>query len=101
MNELPEDSNFFGTILGNVSKEDVVRLFLDAGWHARKCTWFDYEVSCRWAELVVEGDTPILIHGVIADFETNVAKIKRLLDSLAAAYSIDQNDGGNSRTATP
>ena len=60
--ELPA-SNLFGELDTTWPKERVAGLFAPFGWEVRKCSWTDYEVYCDFAELVIEGENPILIHG--------------------------------------
>jgi hypothetical protein len=64
---LPDRSNFFSSLHTSLSKKQVARLYGALGWHVRKCSWVDYEVVSDWAELVIEAESPMLMHGSVAD----------------------------------
>jgi hypothetical protein len=85
---IPDSSNFFCTVHTPKSREDVAGLFAALGWQIRKCSWRDYEVVCAWAELVIESESPILIHGSVAEIldrvEELVAPLRRALIGFAA-----------------
>lgn len=67
VSELPDISNFYGSLHTALSREQVAGLYGALGWQIRKCSWTDYEVSCPWAELAIEAESPILMHGAVAD----------------------------------
>jgi len=67
MAELPDTSNFYSSLHCGLSREQVARLFGALGWRVSKCSWTDFEVKCPWAELVIEGESTILMHGLVAD----------------------------------
>ena len=52
------------------------------GWRARKMSFVDFEVANESAELVIEGDSPLLIHGPVADVWQNTQFILFVLESL-------------------
>lgn len=95
MSQLPESSNFFSSVHHGLTKAEVVALFQRAGWKVRKCSWTDYEVTCEWAELVIEADNPVLVHGLVANPQENVPRIAGLFDASGASYSAEwYNDSG-------
>ena len=63
MAELPDGSNFFSALHTCLSREQVAGLYGALGWQVRKCSWVDYEITSDWAELVIEAESPILMHG--------------------------------------
>ncbi len=65
-----------------LGKETIALLYNERGWDVRKCAWADYEVKCSWAELVIEGESPILMHGVVADV---LRRVEEVLDPLREA----------------
>jgi hypothetical protein len=82
MAEMPDCSNFFSSLHTPLSREQVAGLYGALGWRVRKCSWVDYEVVCDWAELVIEAESPILIHGPVADV---LARAEELVGPLRAA----------------
>jgi hypothetical protein len=65
--EVPDSSNFFSSLHTTLSRKQVAWLYGALGWRVRKCWWVDYEVISDWAELVIEAESPILMHGPVAD----------------------------------
>lgn len=82
MAELPDSSNFFSSLQTSFSREQVAGLYGALGWKVRKCTWVDYEIISDWAELIIEADAPILMHGPVADLP---ARAEELVAPLRAA----------------
>jgi hypothetical protein len=80
--DFPDESNLFGSLQTSLSREQVARLFAPFGWEIRRCGWTDYEVHCDFAELVIEGENPVLIHGPVADL---LANLPRIIEPLAVA----------------
>jgi hypothetical protein len=72
---MPDSSNFFSALDTTLSREEVARLYGSLGWRVRKCTWVDYEVLSDWAELVIESESPILMHGLIADLPARAEEL--------------------------
>jgi hypothetical protein len=70
MDIIPDHSgDFFAALWTSLSRRRVARLFARLGWSVRKCSWTDYEVCSPFAELVIEAESPILLHGPVADAE--------------------------------
>ncbi len=64
------DSNFHSALTTALSREQVARLYQAVGWRMEKCGWNDYEVfGSDESELVVEGESPILMHGKCVDVD--------------------------------
>jgi hypothetical protein len=82
MGEVPEWSSFFSALDTTLSREQVAGLYGKLGWQVRKCSWVDYEVISDWAELVIESESPILMHGPVADL---LARAEELVAPLRAA----------------
>lgn len=82
MVEVPDTSNFFSSLHTALIREQVAGLYGALGWRVRKCSWVDYEVVSDWAELVIEGKSPILMHGRVADLP---ARVEELVAPLRAA----------------
>jgi len=80
--ESPAASNLFCALDTMLAKESVAGLYEQRGWSVRRCSWSDYEVRCDWAELVIDGDSPILMHGPVTDV---VKRVKEILEPLHAA----------------
>lgn len=58
----------------------------------RKCGWDEFEISCDWAELVLEADSPILIHGAVADVLENSERLLAPLREAAIGYRAECYD---------
>jgi hypothetical protein len=67
MDALPDMSNYYSALHTTMSREQVAVLYRGLGWQVRKCSWTDYEVFGPWCELVIEAESPILMHGAVAD----------------------------------
>jgi hypothetical protein len=75
MSDIPERSNFFGSLDTDLDRRQVAERFRSLGWEVRKCRWSDYKIRCSFAELVVEARSPILMHGAVADVVANLDRI--------------------------
>ena len=54
-----------------------------------KCGWDEFEMSCDWAELVLEADSPVLMHGAVADVQKNAERLLAPLREAAIGYSAE------------
>jgi len=81
--EVPNSSNFFSSLHTSMSRREVAELFGAAGWEVIEPDDLDHlEVRCLWAELVIEAESPILMHGPVADLP---ARAEELVAPLRAA----------------
>lgn len=85
---------FYGTIFycslsTTLSKAQVADLYRGLGWTVRKSSWSDYEVICPFAELVIEADNPVLLHGPMASLGNNVDRILAPLREAGVRYSAE------------
>jgi hypothetical protein len=87
--QLPEGSNFYSALHTDLSREQVAVLFGAAGWVVRKAGWHDYKVACPWAELVIEAESPTLLHGPVADVEANAEQALAILKRANVAFSAE------------
>jgi hypothetical protein len=71
---LPDGSNLFATVHAAAGAEAVARAYARAGWTVRACGWTEWEARCAFAELVVEGTDPVLVHGPVADVVANAER---------------------------
>jgi hypothetical protein len=85
MSDLPANENFCSPLDTRMSRRRVAQLYRARGWGVRKCAWYDYEITCPWAELTIEAQSPIFIHGSVADV---LERADELLAPLQAA-SVD------------
>lgn len=51
----------------SMPQANVAKLYAAVGWEIRKWSWTGYELRCEWAELYLDGEGEILMHGPIAD----------------------------------
>ena len=63
--EWPESNNFYARVPG-VTPETLAGEFRRAGWAVRKASWYEYEVSCEWAEMTFMPDDGVLVAGMVA-----------------------------------
>ncbi len=89
MGDIPDGSNFFASPYTALSRRQVAELFGLLGWRVRKSGWSDYEVIGPVAELVVEAESPILLHGPMADVQENAEYGLAALRDAGVAYTAE------------
>jgi hypothetical protein len=72
-----------------LSRQEVAELYAAVGWRIRKCSWLDYEISGPWADLVVEAESPILIHGLVADVARRAEELVAPLRAAGISFSVE------------
>jgi hypothetical protein len=58
-----------------MSRKSVAQLYERKGWKVCKASWTDYEILSDWAELIVESEAPILLHGCVADLPSTADEL--------------------------
>jgi|SRR6516225_3381180 hypothetical protein len=88
MEDVADTADFYSSLQTALSREHVAGLYGALGWRVRKCSWTDYEVLGPWAELVIEAEGPILMHGtvVLARAEEVLAPLREAGISFAAEF---------------
>lgn len=89
MSGIPDESNFFSSLHTSLTRQEIAELYRPLGWETRKCSWVDYEIGCTWAELVIEAEAPILMHGAVADVLVNAERILAPLRAAGVAYTAE------------
>jgi hypothetical protein len=89
MADIPDSSDFFASLHTSLSRRRVAGLFARLGWSVRKCSWTDYEIRSPFAELVIEAESPILMHGPVAVAEANADRILAPLRDAGVAYTAE------------
>jgi hypothetical protein len=70
----PDD--YLSAILSTaLSQQQVAQLYRAPEWRVRKHSWFEYEVRCPWAELCLEGEGDILMHGPVTNSGVHAEQI--------------------------
>jgi hypothetical protein len=92
MAEIPERANFYCTLTGTMSKRQIARVFEREGWSVGKAAWYDFEVDSNFAELIIEADAPILIHGCVADVLSNSESILKIISDAGVGFSAECYD---------
>ena len=92
--QIPDRSNFYSTLHTSMSKSQVAQLYGALGWQVRNCTWVDYEIECEWAELIIEADSPILMHGNVADLLTRAEELVAPLRAANIAFTAECYSAG-------
>jgi hypothetical protein len=89
MANLPDTSNFHSALDTNLSRQQIAELFRPLATRIRKRGWEEFEVFCPWAELIIEAESPILMHGTVANVLVNTERILLLLREAGVAYSAE------------
>lgn len=84
---MPEQIDFAACLRTTRSTRRIARLFRPPIWEVGKCAWYDYEILSPFAELVLEADSPALLHGWLTNYHVNVELVFALLRSAEIAYS--------------
>ena len=97
---LPDASTFFCTLHTAQPRDAVAGWFGAAGWRVRTAGQAEVEVAVPWAELVLEGDAPLLLHGPVADVEARMDAVLAVLrrDGVAFVAEGYDTEGGLLRT---
>jgi hypothetical protein len=87
----PEPSNLLISVamFTDRSREQLVKLFELPEWKVRKCAWDEFEIKSSWAEVVVEAENPVLMHGLIRDGQGNIDRILQPLREAEIAYKAE------------
>jgi hypothetical protein len=86
---VPDGSNFFASLATELSKEEIARLYGSCDWAVRRCALVDFEIRCPWAELIIDGQSPILLHGPVAQVLLNVEAILAPLRAAGVSYTAE------------
>lgn len=90
MPEIPDGSNFYGCLHTAMPLWQVAELFRTAGWVVgQPDDWDHWVASCPWAELVIESQAPVLVHGPVADVETNAERVLAVLEPAGVALTAE------------
>ncbi len=91
---IPEFSNFFASLHTTRSRRWVAGLFTSPAWSVRKCSLTAYEVTSPFADLVIEAESPIVLHGPVAEVEATADRILATLRSAGIRYNAECYDVG-------
>ena len=97
--ELPDGSNLFAAVRGGAGAEAVARAYARAGWPVRACGWTEWEARSAFAELVVEGIDPVLVHGLVADVAANAGRAVAPLRDAGIPFHAECYDAGGALLA--
>ena len=89
---IPESSTFFAALNTALPRRRIAEWFTPPTWVVRQCDWTDYEVSSPFAELVIEADSPTLLHGPVAEVEANADRILGALRAAGIGYKAEGYD---------
>ena len=82
--------NLNGTIRSvlntNLTQQQVAELFRPHGWLIGKWSWTGSEIHCAWAQLYLDGEGEILLHGPLADPLTHAEELFAPLRSAGVRY---------------
>ena len=91
---IPNGTNVHGIIYSSLSKEEITKKFSTNGWMIWKASWYDWEITNDFADLILEGDKELLIHGPVSPdyFNTLAEKMKEIgLSFSLELYDENQN----------
>ena len=96
MADYPDSSNFFSSLKTELSRRQVAHLYEPLGWAIGKCSWTDYGIQSPWADLIIEAESPVLMHGPVANVLVNAEHILSPLRAAGVAYSAEcYDEAGN------
>jgi hypothetical protein len=85
MPNIPDALDLYVAIGCGLSRRRVARLYQRLGWDVRKSGWAEYELRSPIAELELQAQSPVLLHGTVAgDLET----VERVLAPLREAGAV-------------
>jgi hypothetical protein len=84
-----DSSDFFSSLDTTLSRKQVADLYGAIGWRVRKCSHRDYEVISDWAELVIEAESPILMHGPVANLPARAEELVAPLREAGIAFTAE------------
>lgn len=73
--DLPDGSNFFAVLVTTRTRQEVAGAFADEGWRVRPASRTSYHIRSAWAELVLDGASPFLLHGPMAAVLSNAPQV--------------------------
>jgi hypothetical protein len=82
-------SNFYSSLDTSLSPEQVAGLYAALGWRVRQYRWTDYEVFGPWCELVIESESPILMHGQVGDVVAHPEELVAPLKAAGVRFTAD------------
>lgn len=88
---IPDSSNFFASLYTTRSRGAIAELF-GPTWIVRKRSWTDYEVRSPFADLIIEAESPTLLHGPVAEVEANADRILATLRAAGIGYTAECYD---------
>ena len=91
---IPEFSNFFATLHTTRSRRWVAGRFRSPTWSVRKCSWTAYEVISQFADLIIEAESPIVLHGPVAEVKASADRILAILRVASISYNAECYDAG-------
>ena len=96
---LPDGSNLFAAVRAGMGAEAVAGAYARAGWRVRACGWTEWEARSGFAELVVEGADPVLVHGPVADVVANAGRAMAPLREAGIPFRAECYDAGGALLA--
>jgi hypothetical protein len=91
-NQIPNFSNFYSSLTTALSKQCIAELFEPLGAKIRKCGWHEWEVRLPWAEFIIESEAPVLLHGEIADVQSNALRLVAVLRDAGIQFTAECYD---------
>jgi hypothetical protein len=89
---IPGSSNSFASLLTTRSRRRIAGSFTPPTWVVRECAWTDYEVRSPFAELVIEAESPTLMHGPVGEVEANAGRILAMPRAAGIGYKAEAYD---------
>jgi hypothetical protein len=86
---IPDKPNFFSTIGVGFTRQQIAELYREAGWQVRKCGWTDYEIKNDYAELILEGESPVLLHGSVSGLSSRAEELLAPLRANGVSFVTD------------
>jgi hypothetical protein len=78
MPNLADELSLYLCVFGRLNRHRIARLYRRLGWAVTKRGWAEYEITSPFAELELQAESPILLHGAVND----IASVERVLAPL-------------------
>jgi hypothetical protein len=93
MSDIPNALDLCIAIFGGLGRRRVAQLYQRLGWEVRKSGWTEYEMRSSVAELEVQAESPVLLHGLVwGDLDT-VESVLAPLREARAVFEGECYDG--------
>jgi hypothetical protein len=92
---IPDYNNFYASFQ-RVTKAEVKNILIRNNWGCAKESWFDFNLTNDWSELILHGDeTEPLISGAVYYSHTIIEILDRIFNLLPGSFVYEFYDAEN------